>query len=234
MNSNKNSLFSFFLFAGASQLVLALLSLVYEILGLAGYILSYPLILLHSALSAVFLAISLGASLYEAVKGEKAKSLSILFIATGAGLLGGFIGLLAETLVFESYIETLGVLQLIGTVLDTVAIPLFLLFAIAYIPFLRKAEEVALPERLFDLSNPLSRASLTAAAALTLYKLIGQIISTVNFVQSTFGIFLDGEIAMILLDFLLLFAEGFLVYYFTLFSTKKALEFSERSEESEE
>ncbi len=234
MNSNKNSLLSFFLFAGASQLVLALLSLVYEILGLAGYILSYPLILLHSALSAVFLAISLGASLYEAVKGEKAKALSILFIATGAGLLGGFIGLLAETLVFESYIETLGVLQLIGSVLDTVAIPLFLLFAIAYIPFLRKAEEVALPERLFDLSNPLSRASLTAAAALTLYKLIGQIISTVNFVQSTFGIFLDGEIAMILLDFLLLFAEGFLVYYFTLLSTKKALEFSERSEESEE
>lgn len=223
MNSNKKNLVSFSLFAGASQLILALLSLAYQILGLAGYVLSYPLILLHSALSSVFLAIALGAALYEAIKGEKGNALSILFLAMGASLLGGFIGLFAESLVFESYIETLGILQLIGTVLDTVAIPLFLLFAVAYIPFLRK-EEVALPEGLFDLSSPFARASLTAAAALTLYKLIGQIISTVNFVQSTFGVFLDGEIAMILLDFLLVFVEGFLLYFFTLFAAKKATE----------
>ncbi len=233
MNSDRKQLLSFFLFAGASQLVLALLSLAYEILGLAGYVLSYPLILLHSLLSAVFLAISLGASLYEAVKGERGKALSILFIATGAGLLGGFVGLLAEILVFESYLELLGILQLIGTVLDTVAIPLFLLFAVAYIPFLRK-EEIALPERLFDLSSPLSRASLTAAAALTLYKLIGQIVSTVKFVQSTFGVFLDGELAMILLDFLLVFIEGFLLYFFTLFAARKAEEADEEGPKEEE
>lgn len=233
MNSNKNSLLSFSLFAGASQLILALLSVAYQILGLAGYVLAYPLILLSSALSSVFLAITLGVSLYEAVKGQKKNVLYFLLIAAASSLLGGLFSLVLEALIFESYIDLLGFLQIFGTALDTVAIPLFLLFAIAYIPFLRKAEEVALPERLFDLPNSFSRATLVAASALTLYKLIGQIISTVNFVQSTFGIFLDGEIAMILFEFLLVFIEGFLLYFFTLFSAKKA-EAYQREEEDEE
>ncbi len=235
MNSNNKSLLSFSLFAGAFQLVLALLSVAYKVLGLAGYVLAYPLILLSSALSSIFLAIVLGASLYEAVRGQKWNVLCFLLIAALSSLLGGLFSLALEALIFESYIELLGLLQAFGTMLDTVAIPLFLLFAIAYIPFLRKKEEVTLPDKLFDPSNSFSLATLVAASALTLYKLIGQIISTVSFVQSTFGIFLDGEIAMILLDFLLVFVEGFLLYFFTLFAARKAVAYqSEEADEEEE
>lgn len=224
MNSNKNSLISFSLFTGVFQLILAVLTVAYQVLGLAGYVLAYPLILFSSALSSVFLAIALGASLYEATKGEKKKALSFLLIASLASLLGGFFALAAEALIFENYIDFLSIFRLFGTTLDTVAIPLFLLFAVAYIPFLRKEEETKLPDKLFDLSNSFSRATLVAASALTLYKLIGQIVSTVTFVQSTFGVFLDGELAMILLEFLLVFVEGFLLYFFTLFAAKKATE----------
>ncbi len=234
MNSDRKHLLSFFLFAGASQLLLALLYVAYILLGKAEYFISYPLYLLHSVLVSVFLAIVLGLSLLEAVKGNRKNAFYILLIASGANLLGGLFSLSLQALIYESPIGTLDVLLIFGNMLDKVAIPVLFLFAVAYIPFLRKQEALYLPETLFDFTNRFSLACAVSASALTLYNLIGQIVNTVGFVRDSFGLLNNSEILTILLDFLLVFIEGFLLYFFTLLAVKRAEAYQNEEEDDEE
>ena len=123
-------------------------------------------------------------------------------------------------------------LLLLGASLDNAILPLFASFFIAYGFVLRKMPE-AEPKGFFDPTAAPTRAVFLTSSILLAYRLVGQVISAVQFVTEAFGFaFLKpGEKAMLFLDFIPILAVAAGGYFLMLVARRLYLRLLGEDEE---
>ena len=197
------------------QLFIAAGTALVYLLALGSSPVAYPMLKVVQFLSLLYLAYALGISF--ALFHQSGLGASFLFLAVAAfsDFAGGILSLVLKWLIAEESFAWIEVLQALTAALESTLLPLIILFSAAYLLFLSKSKKR--PDGLRDFSAPLPKAALCTAGISLLYKLIFQIMDTVDFVRSAFGMLSTGEKLTIVIDFLLIFL-GALAHYLLIYA----------------
>ncbi len=188
---------------------------------------SYPVYTLSRlvGLGLLFATVGIG---FAMARKRLAAALVPLLSTLGAFTVGGLFSLLWQALFLRLAITPTELGGLMGAAFDSVILPMLLGFFIPYALFIAKDREAKV-KSFHDLSSPPVRAALAAAVGFFLYQLVGQIITTVDFVNS-YVFPHPVEIVSMIVDFLLVFATSFGGYYLILLSRRLCVRAEKRYE----
>ncbi len=179
--------------------------------------LSYPVHTLSETAGLLLLTATLGVA-FGASRRSPWYGCLYLGSAAAAFLLGGFCSLLWQALFFRRGITGLELSLLFGSALDSSFLPLVAAYLLGYFGFLAKhPEEKVTSYR--DLGSSPARAVLAASLLILVYRLIGQIMTTVDFLDTS-GFLYPVETVTIVLDFLLIFAVAAAGYFVALYARR--------------
>ena len=165
----------------------------------------------------LLLLASLGCALGAAADGRRGQPYILMLYAALAHLFGSLMGLIWQALFLRIAVSAEELALLFGSLLDSAVIPLFLTYIIVYFVFLAKGKADA-PWSYLDLSSPVVHSALLASGIFFVYRLIGQISTTVEFVKAALGFeFLKTEEKLlIILDYVPVIAVAILGYFLLL------------------
>ena len=192
------------------QLLIALGTALVYLLAQSSSPIAYPLLKIIRFISLLYLAYILGIAFALLQRRGLGSSFLLLAVAALADFSGGLLSLFLKNLITEEPFVWVEILQTFTAALESTLLPLTILFSGSYLLFFSKSRKR--PAGLFDFSAPLPRSLLITAGLSLLYKLVFQIIDTVEFVNSVFGMVSAGEKLAIVMDFLLIFL-GALAHY---------------------
>ena len=205
--------------AGIEFLRAFLSTLAYLLDGVSTW-LSYPVHILSETAGFLLLLATLGIAFGASRRSQKHGWL-YLGISAGAFLFGGFFSLLWQALFLERGITGLELSMLVGSAIDSSFLPLAVAFLLGYFGFLSKHPDGKFTGYLDFQSVPV-RATLAASLLILVYRLVGQILTTIDFVNES-GFLYPGEIVTIILDFLLILATSAAGYFIALYARRRYL-----------
>ncbi len=196
--------------------------------------LSYPVHTLAEVAGFLLLLATLGIAFGASRRSPKHGWL-ILGIAFAAFLFGGFSTLLWQALFLRRGITGLELSLLFGAAIDSSFLPLAAAFLLGYFGFLSKHPEGKFTGYLDFQSVPV-RATFAASLLILVYRLIGQILTTIEFVNES-GFLYPAETVTIILDFLLVIASSVAGYFVALYARRRYLraqrEFEQNKKEND-
>lgn len=219
--------FRFLAAAAGLELVRSLLPSLAYYLDLSRSVLAYPVYTLSRLLGLGLLFATVGVA-FAMARRRLAAALVPLASTLIAFTVGGLASLLWQALLFRQSVSAATLGALIGSSVDSVVLPMLLAFFLPYLLFLSK-DPKSKPRGYHDLSSMPVRAALTAAGGLCLYQLVGQILTTVDVVD-TYVFLSTIDIVSIAVDFLLVFATSFGGYYLMLLSRRLYIRSEKRYE----
>ena len=169
---------------------------------------------IFQAAGLLLLLATLGCALGASVSTRKAPPYILMLYASAAHLFGAVAGLIWQALFLRIAASAEELALLFGSLLDSAVIPLFLTYILVYFLFLSKGK-VDAPWSYRDFSSPVVRAALLASGIFFIYRLIGQIMTTVEFVEQALGFeFLKpDEKLLIILDYVPVIAVSVIGYF---------------------
>lgn len=178
-------------------------------------VLGFLILTLFESLILLLLHLALGAALCAVTKGVR-RGVYLLLLASAARFFGTQLTLLWRALFFGIAIDEASLAALLGSVLDGALLPLFVAYFLSLL-FL-KDKTAPLPHSPRDTAAPLVQAAIAASSLIFVYRLVGQVVTAVGFVQESFGfVFLKtGEKVMLILDFIPVFAVSAMGYFLIL------------------
>ncbi len=205
--------------AGIEFLRSFLATLAYLLDGISTW-LSYPVHILSEAAGFLLLLATLGIA-FGASRRSPRHGWLYLGISVGAFLFGGFFSLLWQALFLERGITGLELSMLVGSALDSSFLPLTVAFLLGYFGFLAKHPEEKMQGYLDFRSAPV-RAVLASSLLILAYRLFGQTLTTIDFVNESGFLYL-GETLTIILDFLLIIITSVAGYFIALYARRQYL-----------
>ena len=172
----------------------------------------------------LLLSATIGAAFAAVATGRFGRAVLLLLSATGAHLFGTLLGLIWQALFFRQAITASSLGLLLGSIVDSALLPLFVSFLLAYAVFLRKAPHDE-PKSHRDTAASPVRAAILASSLLFAYRLLGYILTVAEFVKTSFGfLFIDtGEKIALLLDLIPVFGVSAAGYFLILWARKRML-----------
>lgn len=186
---------------------------------------SAGLLLLLATLGAAFAAVALR---------RLRHAILLLTVAVGAHFLGTLLALLWQALFFSQGISEEKLALLLGNVMDSSVLPLFVSFLLAYGIFLKKSPTEE-PRDYRDTTASPVRAAILASSLIFGYRLLGQVLYAIQFVKDSFGLLFikPAEKATLFLDFLPVIAVSAGGYFLMLWARRAYLALASRWWESD-
>ena len=169
----------------------------------------------------LLLLLTLGASIGALQDGHRARAYVFLLVAVVAHLFGAILGLIWQAVFFYQAITAAELSLLLGSIMDSSILPLFVTLILAHMIYLQEPMKDT-PKNWRDLTSPTIRAALLISGLIFAYRLIGQIVESVQFVKDALGFtFLKpAEKAILFLDYIPLLLASFLGYFVLLYARK--------------
>ena len=169
----------------------------------------------------LLLLFTLGASIGALQDGHRARAYVFLLAAVVAHLFGAILGLIWQAVFFYQAITAAELSLLLGSIMDSSILPLFVTLILAHMIYLQEPMKDT-PKNWRDLTSPTIRAALLISGLIFAYRLIGQIVESVQFVRDALGFtFLKpAEKAILFLDYIPLLLASFLGYFVLLYARK--------------
>ena len=167
----------------------------------------------------LLLLFTLGASIGALQDGHRARAYVFLLAAVVAHLFGAILGLIWQAVFFYQAITAAELSLLLGSIMDSSILPLFVTLILAHTIYLQEPMKDT-PKNWRDLTSPTIRAALLISGLIFAYRLIGQIVESVQFVRDALGFtFLKpAEKAILFLDYIPLLLASFLGYFVLLYA----------------
>lgn len=210
---------TFFLMLLLLQIPLALGSSLSWLLTVAVHeTLGYLVLLLFESAGLLLLFLALGMSFGAVYERRYGRAFGFIALASLSTILGTVLSLILQALFFRQTVEEDVLARLLGSALDAAILPFFGALLLAYFVFLRRGADI--PRSARATSSVTLRAIILANSALFAYRLLGQILYAVNFVNDSFGFtFLKPEEKLtLILDFIPVFGVAVASYYLLLWS----------------
>ena len=190
-------------------------------------ILAYAVLLLFETAGLLILLMILGAAFGAVHEGSFGRATVLLVSAVGAHFFGMILSLFWMALFFRQGITGETLALLLGGVLDSSVIPLFAVFFISYFVYLRKAPHEE-PQSYRDTASSPVKSAILSTVILFAYRLLGQILEAVEFVQENGALFFLNfqEKLFMVLDFIPVFAVSIGGYYLMLLARRLYLKTS--------
>lgn len=203
----------FLLAASGAELILSLgTSLAYLIATAVHEVPAFLVLRLFESAGLLLLLMTLGVAFGAVKLGHPWHGVLYLAEASLAHLFGSLMVLVWQALLFRQPVTAEKFALLLGNMLDSLILPLFVTYGLALWLFLSKAPADE-PKSPRDLSSSPVRAAVLASSLLFAYRLYGQILTTQAFLEEeSFDFtFLEtseiiSEIIMLFLDYILVFA----------------------------
>ena len=169
----------------------------------------------------LLLLFTLGSSIGALQDGHRARAYAFLLAAVVAHLFGAILGLIWQAVFFYQAITAAELSLLLGSIMDSSILPLFVTLILAHMIYLQEPMKDT-PKNWRDLTSPTIRAALLISGLIFAYRLIGQIVESVQFVRDALGFtFLKpAEKAILFLDYIPLLLASFLGYFVLLYARK--------------
>lgn len=167
----------------------------------------------------LLLLFTLGAAVGALQNGRRAQAYLFLLVAVVAHLIGAILGLLWQAVFFYQAISDTELSLLLGSIMDSSILPLFISLILAHAIFLREPMQDT-PKGRCDRTSSTVRAAMLISSLIFAYRLIGQIVESVQFVNDALGFtFLKpAEKAMLILDYIPVLLASFLGYFLLLYA----------------
>lgn len=177
-------------------------------------LLGFVILRLFQMVGFLLLLFTLGAAVGAIQDGHRARAYSFLILAVVAHFIGAILGLMWQAVFFYQAISAAELSLLLGSILDSSVLPLFASLIVAQLLYLTEPKRDT-PKGYLDRSSSTVRAAIAISALIFAYRLIGQIIESVQFVRDALGFtFLrPAEKAMLFLDYIPVFLASFLGYF---------------------
>lgn len=172
----------------------------------------------------LLLLATLGAAFGAVREGRLGHSVLLLTVAVGAHFFGTLLALLWQAVFFRQAIAGEALALLLGNVLDSSVLPLFLSFLLSYGIFLKKAPTDE-PRDFRDTAASPVKAAILASSLIFGYRFLGQVIYAVDFVKDSFGFTFmkTAEKLTLFLDFIPVFAVSAAGYFLLLWARRAYL-----------
>ena len=180
----------------------------------AGYI----VLLIFESCGLLLLFCALGASFGAVYEKRAGRGAGIILLSVLAHLLGTVLSLIWLALFFGQAITDETLALLLGSILDSALLPLLICFFLSYFIYLQKGADI--PKSPRDTASVTLRAIILASSLLFAYRLLGQILYAIEFVNAQFGFsFLNpAEKLVLMLDFIPVFGVSLGGYYLMLWA----------------
>ena len=177
----------------------------------------------------LLLLFTLGAAIGALQDGRRVRAYSFLTVAVIAHLIGAILGLIWQAVFFRQAISAVELSLLLGSIMDSSILPLFVSLIIAHAVHLREPMQ-DMPKGYRDFASPTVRSALLVSAVILAYRLIGQIIESVQFVRDALGFtFLrPAEKLMLFLDYIPVLLGSVLGYFILLYARRLYFKWQEK------
>ena len=178
----------------------------------------YIVLLIFESCGLLLLLCTLGASFGAVYEKRAGRGLAILLSASVAHLFGTLLSLIWLALFFGQAITAETLALLLGSGLDSALFPLLITFFLSYAVYLKKGADI--PKGPRDKASLTLRAVILSSSLLFAYRLLGQILYAIEFVNAQFGFsFLNpAEKLVLVLDFIPVFLVSLGGYYLMLWT----------------
>ena len=169
----------------------------------------------------LLLLFTLGASIGALQEGKSVRAYLFLVVAVTAHLFGAILGLFWQAIFFRQAISAAELSLLLGSIVDSSFLPLFGSLILAHAVYFRKPMRDT-PNGPFDRTSVTVRSAFLVSAAIFAYRLIGQVLESVQFVRDALGFtFLrPAEKLMLFLDYIPVLLASFLGYFILLYARR--------------
>lgn len=187
-------------------------------------VIAFLVLRLFEAAGLLLLLATLGAAFGAVREGKLGHSVLLLMLAVGAHFFGTVLALLWQAIFFRQTITSEALALLLGGVVDSSILPLFVSFLLGYGIFLKKAPTDE-PRDFRDTAASPVKAAILASSLIFGYRFLGQVIYAVDFVKDSFGFTFmkTTEKLTLLLDFIPVFAVSAAGYFLMLWARRAYL-----------
>ena len=167
----------------------------------------------------LLLLFTLGAAIGALQDGRRARAYLFLLAAVAAHLIGAILGLVWQAVFFYLPISDAELSLLLGSIMDSSILPLFVSLILAHAIYLREPMKDH-PKSWRDHASGVVRAAILISSLIFAYRLVGQIMETVQFIDDALGFtFLrPAEKAILFLDYIPVFLASLLGYFLLLYA----------------
>ncbi len=190
-------------------------------------VIGFLVLRLFESAGLLLLLATLGAAFGAVREGKLRHSVLLLTVAVGAHFFGTVLALLWQAIFFRQAISGEALALLLGNVLDSSVLPLFVSFLLGYGIFLKKAPTDE-PRDFRDTAASPVKAAILASSLIFGYRFLGQVIYAVDFVKDSFGFTFmkTAEKLTLFLDFIPVFAVSAAGYFLLLWARRAYLGFA--------
>ena len=169
----------------------------------------------------LLLLFTLGAAIGALQEGKRGRAYGFLIAAVITHFIGAILGLFWQALFLHQAISATELSLLLGSIMDSSILPLFISLFLAHAIYLREPMKDT-PKGYRDYASPTIRAALLVSGVIFAYRLIGQVIETVQFINDALGFTFikPAERLMLFLDYIPVLLASFLGYLVLLLARK--------------
>lgn len=192
-------------------------------------LLGFAILRLFQMAGFLLLLFTLGAAVGAIQDGHRARAYSFLLLAVLAHFIGAILGLTWQAVFFYQAISAAELSLLLGSIMDSSILPLFVSLILAHLIYLPEPKKDT-PKGYLDRSSATVRAAILISALIFAYRLIGQIIESIQFVSDalSFTFLKPAEKAMLFLDYIPVFLASFLGYFLIFYARGLYFRFTEK------
>ncbi len=209
----------------AAQIILSFGTPLVWLLGVTVHeVVGFIVLRIFESAGLLLLLMTLGAAFGAAASRKLAHALLLLTVAIGAHFFGTLLALLWQAIFFRQTITGGELALLLGNVLDSSVLPLFVSFLFCYNIFLKNAPNDE-PRDFRDTASSPVKAAILASSLIFGYRFLGQVIYAVDFVKDSFGFTFikPSEKLTVFLDFIPVFAVSAAGYFLLLWARRAYL-----------
>ena len=216
----KNALplpFLLFLALLAAQIVLSF-GTTLALLGMLWHdVFGFVILRLFQTAGFLLLLFTLGTAIGALQDGKQARAYFFLIAAVAAHFFGAILSLFWQALFFYQAISAAELSLLLGSIMDSSILPLFISLILAHAIYLREPMKDT-PKDRFDFSSPTIRATAMITLVIFVYRFAGQVMESIQFIEDAVGyVFLTpSEKWMLYLDYIPVFGASILGYFILL------------------